>query len=507
MVTQNEDINSLECVLDFIERHYRLFLGLIMLLSLFNLFYCLKETPIYSWDEARHAISAYEMLKEHDFLVNTYGYRNDYWNLKPPLSFWTIMLGYKLAGFNGLGLRLFSALSALATIIIVALFTRYKHGPISSLVAALVLAVSPKYIVIHSARTGDADALFVFFFTVSMVSLILSNQNIRWLYLSGVFFSLAFLTKSWHAFNIMLIVFAYLLISRDLFRIKFKEFVFFSISSSLAVILWGISRYSRDGLTFICAMLYYDLMSRTSTPLEGHIGDNLYYWKTIKSYYKNWLLLFLGSAFTYIAAYREKFIKDKFGVSEKKYALIMALWIILPFAVFTAAKTKIGWYILPLYPPLAICTGAACGALMRGKKRSLIVQSIILLLILKNSLYYEDVIYNHIIQFKNDMRRVTFLKFDVGRDINGYKAYIAYNNPNINYGPKSEFKDWKQSDLLSVELFWDLVPAEGGFNGFLKDKSNNTVMIIEKNKDLPGVIKKYNLKVLGESNSVYMLGK
>lgn len=113
--------------INFIKNYYYVLLFLISILTIYNLFYYLKETPIYSWDEARHGISAYEMLKNREFIVNTYGYQKDYWNLKPPLSFWAIIAGYKIVGFNPLGLRLYSTISAFLTVLTVAFLVKYKH--------------------------------------------------------------------------------------------------------------------------------------------------------------------------------------------------------------------------------------------------------------------------------------------------------------------------------------------------------------------------------------------
>ncbi|MED1487887.1 ArnT family glycosyltransferase [Bacillus smithii] len=100
------------------------FLLALILLSVacYNIFFNLGKFPIYSWDEARHGVNAYEMLRQGNFIVNTYRYKMDYWNLKPPLSYWAIMLGYKTAGFNALGLRLISGICAMLTIIIVGIF-------------------------------------------------------------------------------------------------------------------------------------------------------------------------------------------------------------------------------------------------------------------------------------------------------------------------------------------------------------------------------------------------
>lgn len=77
----------------------------------FLLFTNLGETGISDCDEARHGINAYEMMQSGDYVVTTYRGEPDYWNLKPPLTDYCIMLGYRLFGYNALGLRFYSALS------------------------------------------------------------------------------------------------------------------------------------------------------------------------------------------------------------------------------------------------------------------------------------------------------------------------------------------------------------------------------------------------------------
>jgi 4-amino-4-deoxy-L-arabinose transferase-like glycosyltransferase len=104
-------------VLDFIEKNYYIFLMAILLMSALNIFYNIGKAPINSWDEARHGVNAYEMIKRNNYIVNTYSYKNDYWNLKSPISYWAIIMGYKLMGFNPSGLRIVLSVSAYLTIL------------------------------------------------------------------------------------------------------------------------------------------------------------------------------------------------------------------------------------------------------------------------------------------------------------------------------------------------------------------------------------------------------
>lgn len=500
-------LNILDVFFNFIEKYYYVFLMITLSLTLFNLFYYLQSTPIYSWDEARHGISAYEMLKKHEYIVNTYGYLNDYWNLKPPMSFWAIMLGYKLAGCNPFGLRVFSAIAALLTMLIAAAFVKHKHGGVASLITVLILTTSPKYIVIHSARTGDADSLFVLFFTIAMISMILIEENIKFLYLAGLGFSFAFLTKSWHALNIILIGFIYLLVTKILFKLKVKEWIVFIISSFFPILIWGILRYMKDGFEFFRMMINYDLLARTSRTLEGHIGDRWYYFDNLKLYYGVWLLLLGFTIAIYLILHIDILFKKRFNAKDKNYIVGMALWILVPLSLYSKAETKIPWYILPLFIPIPICIGGVCGSLLRGVRRNAIVQLVVITFLIQGVATYEPAIIGHIVKFSNDNTRVSFNKCEVLRDITGTNAYIYYGaEAKINVGPISEFKDWQQSDLLSVEYYWDLIPKDGGFYGFLNDKSNS-ILIVPKKDIFNRVIEENNLKVISKSNSIYILSK
>ncbi|MBC2581624.1 glycosyltransferase family 39 protein [Clostridium sp. DJ247] len=501
-------LNVVDKLLDVIEKYYYVFLIIIFSLTIFNLFYYLKDTPIYSWDEARHGISAYEMLKKQEYIVNTYGYKNDYWNLKPPMSFWFIMLGYKLAGFNALGLRLFSAIAAFITIFISSLFVKYKHGKVSSLICAVILTVSPKYIVIHSARTGDADSLLVLFFTISMLSMILIHKNIKFFYLSGLGFSCAFLTKSWHALNIIIIGFIYLLFTKILFKLKLKQWGMFLLSAFGPILIWGILRYRKDGFEFFYMMINYDLLSRTSTTLEGHIGDKWFYFSILKTFYSIWLSLLATSFIFYITTHLNTIYMNRFKIKEKHYILALVLWITIPLILYTNAKTKIAWYILPVYIPIAISISLLCHKILRGVKRNIVVQLVTIVLIIKGIYDYENVIKNHIVSFKNDNRRVTFNKTYVSQDIQGIKAYIYYDDYTpINVGPMSEFKSWRQSDMLQAELFWDLVPEDGGLEAFLKDNNEKSIIILPKKQIVNNLIKEKHLNVLSDGGYFYILNK
>ena len=48
----------------------------------------------------RHGVNAYEMIQNGDYIQHTYNYQVDDWNLKPSISYWGIVLGFRLFGYS-----------------------------------------------------------------------------------------------------------------------------------------------------------------------------------------------------------------------------------------------------------------------------------------------------------------------------------------------------------------------------------------------------------------------
>lgn len=474
--------------LNFIEKGYYFFLVIALSIAVFNIFYNLGAAPINSWDEARHGVNAYEMIKRNNYIVNTYAYNNDYWNLKPPLSYWAIILGYRLAGFNAVGLRLFSAIAGFLTILSVAIFVLYNHGRLASLISTAALTTTTPFILEHCSRSGDADSLFILFFTLSIMCLTLVRKNVLWLYGAGINFALAFLTKSWHAGSIAVIIVIYLAVNRALFRMNKKRVILFIVSVSLPIIIWVLLRYSQDGITFFKTMIGYDLMARTSSTLEGHIGGKCYYLEHFQWSYFYWFLVFTSTALSVITVASSENLTD----DNKNYILCIALWIITPFLLYTIAKTKIWWYIFPIYPALAISIGAASSKLLKTKKENIILpillSGMIILSITKNQLIITDKVSN----VKQDSIQAMFKKLGKHPEYEGKKIYIDH---------------FEQSYWLCAELYGDLIPVSGGIEGFLKDNSNSSLLFITKDKkiDLGNNIR--NLKVVIENQNACIYNK
>ena len=158
-----------------------LLIGLIAFLS----FYKLDVKYVDPWDEARHGVNAYEMANGGSLIQSTYMRQADYYNLKPPLSMYGIMLGMAIFGNTVFALRFYAALSYVLLALCVGLFAK-RYGKLESLLAVAFLAVNTTAFQAHMIRSGDADSLYVLLFTLAMICMMKIRENGRYSYAFSV---------------------------------------------------------------------------------------------------------------------------------------------------------------------------------------------------------------------------------------------------------------------------------------------------------------------------------
>ncbi|SNC64059.1 Dolichyl-phosphate-mannose-protein mannosyltransferase [Hymenobacter gelipurpurascens] len=164
----------------------------------FSLFWRLGALPLQSWDESLLAVSAAEMLRNHQWFLTYFGGAPDLWNTKPPLLIWLQALSLHTFGYSEWALRLPTALAATALVVVVASFARrWLGGPLAGLLAGLALLSSKGFVAHHVARTGDYETLLLLFTTSQVLAVFawLQTRQRRYLLLAGGAIGLAILTK------------------------------------------------------------------------------------------------------------------------------------------------------------------------------------------------------------------------------------------------------------------------------------------------------------------------
>lgn len=327
------------------------------------------------WDESRHGENALEILKTNDWIVLKYGGQPDLYNTKPPLGAWLIAVSFKVFGVNEFALRFWSALFATGTVVIVYLFGKEIENKCVGIFSALLLLTNKGFIGFHSARTGDYDVIVTFFITLSLYLFYLSQKKENNKFLIGVAISiaLAILVKGMAGLFPIAIIGIYITYFKKIKATILSKETKYAIFSFLLLILpWFIIRFIR-GPDFFIQMFEYDFVRRINEPLEGHVGDWSYYFVQMQT--------ILGSIGFIVLLL--SFIYSLYLISKRnKSAFILVIWILVFISVFTIARSKLYWYIVPIYPAISLLIGYNLVILQKSLKIKQALFMVIFLIIM-----------------------------------------------------------------------------------------------------------------------------
>lgn len=127
---------------------------------------------------------------------------------KPPVSLWIQAAFAKAFGFYGWSIILPQCLAAVGTVAVIYHVVKHRFGSAAGLISALVLALSPIFIVI--SKTNNTDSILIFFMALSVwaMSAAIETERLRYLLLSMVLLGVAYNAKTLEAFLILPALFA-----------------------------------------------------------------------------------------------------------------------------------------------------------------------------------------------------------------------------------------------------------------------------------------------------------
>ena len=474
------------------ERVFQILCLLLFAWLTFLCFYKLDVKYVDPWDEARHGVNAYEMLKQGNLIESTYRYETDYYNLKPPLSMWSIMLSMLIFGKNVFSLRLASVLCYLILALAVVCFARKRYGKTAALFSLMLLAANTTPFIAHMVRAGDADSLYVLLFSLAMLCMLQIRENHQKLYWCGFFFALAFLTKSFHAGVIVAIGGLYLLVTGELKRIKFREYLKFFASFVIPLGLWALGRICVDGTAFLKEMWLTDVLGRSQSGFGSNEAGFSYYFsyfigkmtKSIPVYRVALVLLLLVAGILLIVkvadAKKQTDAKKKKDVSFFKHlkgclfhrdVIGMSLWILVPALAFSLVRTKLLWYQYPSVTALLIVTGIVTGIVCEKKQIPLLFRLGIGLATVVTACHFSYSLFQTFEAYGKDgymTNDFQLLIQDVaaGEDSGDFytAVYRALPTDDPNHPIDSK---WAQQDVFLAEAYGDYHCDDGGFDGMI----------------------------------------
>lgn len=298
-----------------------------------------------SWDEALYAQVAKEAYVSGQWLHLTTN-NGVLWMDKPFLAIWPTTLFYHLFGISEFTSRLFSALCAATTVLVTYGIAAKLFDRWTGYLSALVL-LSAKFYLRHG-RFAMLDAPVTFFMTLAIYFFVLGQERNKFFILSGIAIGLGFLIKSFTALMVLPILGIYSIGARHLSVFKERNYWTGIFLMAALILAWALYEYAHYGKAFIDEALLRHLVSRTTQAMEGHSGGWDYYIRTLITKYKPWIFVAAVSVPVFVyKSFREK--RDGF--------ILVSLWVLVVLLMTSIVKTKLRWYIYPIYPALSISVG------------------------------------------------------------------------------------------------------------------------------------------------------
>jgi 4-amino-4-deoxy-L-arabinose transferase-like glycosyltransferase len=327
-------------------------------LALFTFFFLLGSRSLNEPDEGRYSEIAREMIETGDWLVP------HLWYLphldKPPMTYWFVAASIKILGQNEWAVRLPVALAGISGVFATFLFGCALGGRRVGIWAAIILQSSLLYFIAARVLTPDIllaqfIAWAVYFFWQSWQEAKVENRKWKagkffaWHLAGWVAIALGFLTKGPIALAIPLVAFVPLVVfrrreipGRILVAGSLCGFVlFFALAAP-----WFLAIFKRVPESAHFMILGQAAGHLLGTTIKNRTGSPAYFFEILALGFLPWTIL-LGWL------WRRNHWRNLDARSKDGW-LLLSVWAIFTFVLFSLSQSKLPAYILPIFPALAV---------------------------------------------------------------------------------------------------------------------------------------------------------
>lgn len=307
----------------------------------------LGELPLRDWDEGIVAGVARNIWRaapeSQTWLYPTINYGEPYWN-KPPLVHWLIALSYGLFGVSEWSTRLFPALLSACSIPLL-----YKIGkeifptpPAAILSAFVYLALLP---IARHSRLAMLDGVITFWFCGAIFCLLRGRKYPIWLLGLGLGIGMISLTKG-VMMGVLLGCIALIFAYWDYPRLLKNKYLWLGmIFGIMPTVVWYGLQYLHYGNEFLGISLGKQTFNRIWEPVSYVASPPWYYVLEIAKYTLPWLI------------FLPRGIKLATKNSHLTWGKLTLTWGGVYLLAISLMATKLPWYVIPIYPALAILVG------------------------------------------------------------------------------------------------------------------------------------------------------
>jgi 4-amino-4-deoxy-L-arabinose transferase-like glycosyltransferase len=296
----------------------------------------LGKNYLFDWDEGIYAQIGSEMHESGNILIPTWN--GELWLEKPPVIAWVTSIGITLVGQNELGARLLMPIFAGLTLYAIYLLGSHIAGPLMGASSMAILGYFNLFV--SRARTLNTDGMLLA--AISWTLWLLVSSAPSWSV--GVVMGLAIMVKGPAGLLAILIALPLLVQKSKKYLLSIFYFLL------LTILPWHVYAYLKHGMDFVTPYLLEQVIRRATVPIEFHMESRWFYFSYLIKDLGYGVLLCSMFSFTMMVT---KWVKTK---SLGNLWLIIS-WVFLPLALFTLAKTRLSWYILPVYPGIALSIG------------------------------------------------------------------------------------------------------------------------------------------------------
>ena len=338
---------------------------LLATVSFVLIFINLGTNHLIPWDEAIYAKVASNIVDSGDFL--TLRWKSDApWFEKPPLYFWiSAILLRVIPDDPELAVRLPSAIAGFFSVLVTYFFGKRLFGKTAGFISGLALLTSFHFL--YYSRLGMLDVACTFFILASLyfyhlgMSALSARRKYMNYALSGLFFGLAVLTKGVIGLFPLIIIILYqaTTIAYELVKWRrlpktFKGSMYglaLTLFTSLIVFLpWHLKMYQLYGNEFVGAYLGYHVVERATMEVEDKTAPLFWYVTVLKVSMRLWFIALLPAIVFGLYSVLKR-------TGDRRNLWFVAVWALAVFILLSMARSKLVWYIMPIYPALAIVVG------------------------------------------------------------------------------------------------------------------------------------------------------
>jgi 4-amino-4-deoxy-L-arabinose transferase-like glycosyltransferase len=352
-------------------RHYALLVSTWALLCLPNL----GGPSLWDIDEGNNATAGYEMSESGNWIVPTFN--NQLRKDKPALLYWLQATAYAAFGANEFSARLPSALAALVAVLATYELGRLLAGKGVGLLAGLVLASAVGFGA--SAHFANPDALLN---ACTVLTLLLfwchyRRGGSRWFVATGLTTGLGMLAKG--PVGVVLpvaVALLFLFWKRQLRRLGDPRLLGAAVVFVAVAAPWYVWVGLETKGEWLRGFFAEHNVNRFRSTMENHGGSLLYYPLALIAGFAPWSVFLAVAGWYAVRRARgqaggessgERGLRRAGGVSPRRDGIVfLAAWVAVYGLFFTASRTKLPNYILPLYPAVAILTALFLDHWRRG---------------------------------------------------------------------------------------------------------------------------------------------